>query len=109
MTSVEPYRSSLTRWGSTGAVDRAVARIEAIGTVRLARLEVEAEVQAAAVDAVSYVGRRAMHDVALLSQVEQQLAQAVPLATSRLEAIGNMAALAMSNVVAETACRLRRV
>jgi hypothetical protein len=107
MTSVERYRGgSPLRVGSVG---RTVARIEATGSIRLARLEMESEVQAATVDAVGYVGRRAMQDVAILSQLENQLAQAVPLAASRLEAIGNITALAMSNVVADTVCKLRRL
>ena len=104
MSMIEPYGgSSLARRRS-----RAVARVDAGNEVRLARLDAEAEVQAAPADAVTYVGRRAMQDVALLSQLEQQLALAVPMASGRLAAIADVAALALTDVVADTARRLRR-
>jgi hypothetical protein len=71
-------------------------------------VEAEAEVQVATVDAMSYVGRRAMQDVALVSQLEQQLALAVPMASGRLAAIADVTALALTDVVADTARKLRR-
>lgn len=106
MSSIEPYQGG---GGLTSRGSRAVARISTGSSIRLARLEAEAEMKAATVDAVSYVGRRAMQDVALLSQMEQQLATAVPMASGRLAAIADLTALALSEVVADTVHRLRRV
>jgi len=40
----------------------------------IARIEAAADVQAVRADALTYVGKRAMRDVALLTQLEQQLA-----------------------------------
>jgi len=94
MSTIEPYQGgSLERRHS-----RAVARVDAGSELRLARVEAEAEVQAATVDAMSYVGRRAMQDVALVSQLEQQLALAVPMASGRLAAIADVTALELDPV-----------
>jgi hypothetical protein len=43
-----------------------------------------------------------MHDVTMLSQLEVQLSAVVPSATPRLQGIGDITALAMADVVAET-------
>jgi hypothetical protein len=70
-------------------------------------LEAETDLQAATVDALSYVSRRALQDVALLSQMEQQLATTVPMASGRLAAIADITAMGLSSVVADTAHKLR--
>jgi len=57
---------------------------------------------------VAAVAQRAMQNVAFVTQVEQQLGQTVPLAVSRLQAVGDLATLAMSQVVSDMAARLRR-
>ncbi len=64
---------------------------------------------ASKVDAVTYVGKTAMLDAALLSQLEQTLAQTIPMASGRLATIGDITALAMSGIVADTAHRLHRI
>ncbi len=87
---------------------RALARIDAKTEIGLANIESKAELQVARVVAVAYVGKRAMHEVALVSQLEQQLATLVPMATSRLQAIGDMVALEASDVVADTVRRVSR-
>lgn len=89
-------------------MSRTLSRIDADTEVSLAIVESKAEVQAAKTMAVSYVGKRAMHEVAMVSQLEQQLASVVPMATSRLQAIGDMVALAAAEVVAETLYRVNR-
>ena len=58
--------------------------------------------------AVGYVGKRAMHEVAMISQLEQQLSALVPMATARLQAIGDMVALEAADVVADTVRRVIR-
>lgn len=108
MNDIERYQGEGLGNGINRHVGRTIARIEAGASVRLSRLETAAELQTATVDAVSYVGRRALQDVALLSQVEQQLAITVPLASGRLAAIADLTAIALSEVVAETASKLRR-
>jgi hypothetical protein len=85
---------------------KALTRLDDRVTVGVAEIEAEAELQATRVMAVSYVGKRAMHEVAVVSQLEQQLATMVPMATSRLQAIGDMLALDMADVVGNTVRRL---
>ena len=109
MSSIESYRGGgLTMFAGRQA-DHAIARIQTGSSIRLARVDAEAEVMAGKTDAVNYVGGRAMHNVALLSQMEQQLAQAVPMASGRLATIGDITALAMSGIVSDTASRLHRI
>lgn len=113
MSNIQPYQDgALSPWSPSGRIarqtSRELAQIEARSNVGLARIEAAAELQAAKVDAVSYVGRRAMQDVALLSQVESQLATAVPHASGRLAAIADLTAIAVSEVVVDTARRIGR-
>jgi hypothetical protein len=82
-------------------------RLEQDRHLEVARIEARAEVQATRADAVTFVGQVAMHDVAMLSQLEAQLSQVVPMATSRLQALGDVAALSLAEVVANTARRCR--
>jgi|GEM_PF-7134381 len=95
--------------GTTSVVGRpsrysskALSRLDDRVTVEVAGIEAEAELQATRVMAVSYVAKRAMHEVAMVSQLEQQLATLVPMATSRLQAIGDMMALDAADVVSNT-------
>lgn len=87
---------------------RALARLDDDTEYGLAVVESKTEIQAAKAMAVSYVGKRAMHEVAMVSQLEQQLASVVPMATSRLQAIGDIVALSAAEVVAETLHRVNR-
>jgi hypothetical protein len=58
--------------------------------------------------AVGYVGKKAMQEVALISQLEQQLSTLVPLATSRLQAIGDITALSAAEIVSDTVRKVNR-
>ena len=99
--------NSVSRYSSRFA-SRAVARIEAQTEIELSEIEAQTELQAARVTAVAYVGERAMHEVAMISQLEQQLASLVPMATSRLQAIGDVVALAAAEVVVDTVRKVSR-
>src|SRR2546430_1791201 len=81
---------------------RSLDNLEAGTRMEIARIEAAADVQATRADAVTHVGKRAMRDVALLTQLEQQLALMVPLAASRLQAIGDITALSLAEVVNDT-------
>ena len=85
---------------------RAVARTQANTEVALAKVESQALQQVAKAQAVGYVGQQAMQTVALVSQMEQQLGQACPLAVTRLQGIADMTALSVAQVVADTARKL---
>jgi hypothetical protein len=109
MTCVNRYTSSgLVSPLLSRQVERSLARLQAGAVVQVAQVDSRATVQAAQVDAVAAVAQRALQNVAFVTQVEQQLAQAVPLAASRLQAIGDLGTLAMSQVVTDTATQLRR-
>ncbi|PZS28280.1 MAG: hypothetical protein DLM58_17270 [Pseudonocardiales bacterium] len=115
MTNIQAYDglgSTLASFSPSARLMRRTSRqldqIDARTTVGIAQIESVAELQAVKVDAVAHVGRRAMQDVALLSQVEMQLATATPHASGRLATIADLTAVAMSDVVLETARRIGR-
>ena len=98
--------SGVARWRARNG--RALSRLDDETEIGLAEIEAKAELQAAKIGAVGYVGNRGMHAVALLSQLEQQLATVVPMSTARLQAMGDMAALAMADVVSDTVRQVSR-
>lgn len=87
---------------------KSLARLSARTELSIRSIEAQADIQSAKVEAVGFVGKRAMFVVSSVSQTEQQLAQMVPLATSRLLAIGDMVAFGAAEIVAETQSKLRR-
>lgn len=89
-------------------VGRGLSRLEGQSALDIARVEHVAELQVARVDAVAQVSARAMQSIALVTQLEQQLTQTVPLAASRLQAIGDLAALSTADVVADTTWKLKK-
>lgn len=114
MSTIQPHMSGevLPAWPPGSRLARqtghALAQIEAGTTVGVARIEAAAELQAMKASAVAHVGRRGMQEIALLSQVETQLAQAVPHASGRLASIADLTAVAVSEVVLESARRIGR-
>ena len=88
-------------------VRRVLSRLDGRGRLELARIQQEGDLQADRVAAIAYVGKRAMHEVTMLTQLEIQLGAIVPSATPRLQGIGDIAALAMADVVAETIRKVR--
>lgn len=92
--------------------DRALARnlssLDRSKTVGLARIEQQAQLEAAKAHAVGYVGQQAMQAVTMVSQLENQLGQACPLAVTRLQGIADITALAISDVVMTSARKIGR-
>ena len=85
---------------------RHLSTIERSKAVGIAKLEAQAQVEATRIHAVGYVGQQAMQAVAMVSQMEGQLAQLCPLATTRLQGIADMTAFSIAQVVGEAARRL---
>lgn len=88
------------------AMVRQIEGFERSKTVALARVEAQAQIEAGKTHAVGFVGQQAMQAVAMVSQLEQQLGEACPIAVTRLQGIADMAALSMAQVVADTARKL---
>jgi stage V sporulation protein SpoVS len=105
MSTIQPYSASST--SVPRRVARSLAAIHDQGLVKLGEVQQQALVQTAKADAVAYVGRSAMLHVAMLSQAEQELAQLVPLAASRLQGIADTVTLTLAEVVVDTATRMR--
>lgn len=106
MSEMVPFAGGLAKRESR-AVSRELSRLEGRGRLELARINQAADLQAERVAAVGYVGKRAMHEVAMLSQLEVQLSAVVPAATVRLQGLGDLTALAMAEVVSETVRRVK--
>ncbi|MCA1702901.1 MAG: hypothetical protein LC808_06360 [Actinobacteria bacterium] len=86
---------------------RELSRVSTEGRLEAAEINKQAELQAERIRALGYVGKSAMHEVTLLSQLEQQLAALVPSAAGRLRGIDDIAALAMADVVTDTVRKVR--
>lgn len=86
---------------------RALARLSGEAQLEVALINREADLQVARVRAIGYVGKGAMHEVALLGELEQQLATLVPSAAGRLRGIDDLTALAMADVVSDTVRKVR--
>jgi hypothetical protein len=106
MSEMVPFGAGLARRESR-AVSRELARLDGRGRLEMARINQQADLQAERIAAVGYVGKRALHEVAMLSQLEVQLSCLVPSATPRLQGIGDLTALAMAEVVGETVRRVK--
>ncbi len=90
-------------------LNRELARLDGQTELAIAASRSRADIQAAQVDAVAAVAQRAMQGVAFLSQIEQQLGQTVPLAVTRLQAIGDLSTLAIGQIVTDTVTKLRHL
>ncbi|MGL5827495.1 MAG: hypothetical protein ACRCYU_22225, partial [Nocardioides sp.] len=98
MSGLEKYRESVPGL----RVQRSLARLGYETTLVSARVFARAEVEAAKVDAVATVTAKALQDVAVLSRLEQSLAETVPHASGRLAVIADLAAVSLADVVANT-------
>ncbi len=107
MSALTPYNQPTLRRAESRQLARTLGALEANVRLQTARIETAAEVQAVRAGAVTYVGKQALQDVALMTQLEQQLATLVPLAAGRLQAIGDLTALAVAEVVSDTQRQVR--
>ncbi len=117
MTEIErfttPAAGVSNSWLGSRALSRQVARdLAAINhstEVSTARVAAAGEVQQARIDAVARAGAYAMQQVALLSQMQQQLALAAPPAASGdLDFIKTMTVVGIGQIVADTGRAVNR-
>lgn len=104
MSTLTPFGSDrpTVRRSESRQVNRTLGTLDAQTRLEAAHIKQAAELQAVRAHAVAYVGKRAMHDVALLSQLEHQLSALVPMAAGRLQAIADMTSLGVAEVVSDT-------
>jgi hypothetical protein len=88
------------------ATRQALSIVQQNAVVKAAQIEAEAELSALRFQAIGFMATVAMNEAAVLSQVEQQLAQLVPMAASRLQALGDAATLAMIQTLGDSSRRL---
>lgn len=113
MTQIEPYSGGgLATFAGGNRLARQtgheLARLDARTTIGIARIEAQTELQLSKVHAVGQVGRTAMQEAALLSQIETQLATAIPQSSGRVAGIADLTTVAMSEVVLDSARRIGR-
>lgn len=87
---------------------RDLAAINHSADVVSARVAAAGEIQQARVDAVARTGAYAMQQVALLAQMQQQLALAAPAASGDLDFIKSMTTVGIGQVVADTGRAVNR-
>lgn len=88
-------------------VRRELSRLQADGRVGLARLEYGTSFQLARTHAVEEVAHAAVDAVGRVSLHAQQLAELMPFAGGRLQAVADALAIAEIGVIHDTARRLR--
>ncbi|MGV9671368.1 hypothetical protein ACWDPV_12355 [Gordonia sp. NPDC003504] len=114
MSSMEPYNQSLvpSRSISGGRLSRQTGRdlatINYSTEISTARVAAAGEVQQARIDAVARAGAYAMQQVALVSQMQQQLALAAPAASGDLDFIKTMTVVGIGQIVADTSRAVNR-
>lgn len=114
MSSIEPYTQSTFPGRPTigGRLARQTARdLAAIdhGTdTTTARIAAAGEIQQVKVDAVARTGAYAMQQVALVAQMQQQLALAAPAASGDLDFIKTMTVMGVGQIVADTSRAVNR-
>ncbi len=109
MSDIQPYGSPTSQMATSSSSSRqgrAISKVVRGAELAVVKTAAAAHIETARLDAIDTVTSRALQGVALVSQMEQQLAQSVPIAASRLQAIGDMHALATASQVASFARRL---
>jgi len=81
---------------------RSVARMDGHGLLEKARINQIAELQVDRVAAIGRVGKAAIYDVALVSQMKDAVSRMVPSASDLVQGMADVTALAMAEVVSQT-------
>ena len=114
MSALEPYGQPLipSRSISGGRLSRQtasdLAMIDHSTEIRSTRVAAAGELQQARIDAVARTGAYALQQVALVSQMQQQLALAAPAASGDLDFIKTMTVVGIGQIVADTSRAVNR-
>jgi len=111
-SNLERFSGSSSSTGLSRRDERQLSRsltgLDVRKEIGLAKIEQQAQLEAAKAHAIGYVGSQAMQAVTMVSQMEGQLGQACPLAVTRLEGIADMTALSIAQTVADSSRRIGR-
>jgi hypothetical protein len=88
---------------------RSISRTYGSGLDRAAEIDVDANVTNLKVGAAINLSRSAQTEIAMMSQVEQQLSEAVPGAAERLKALGTLASIEVTNILSGGLNTIRRM
>jgi hypothetical protein len=108
MSNMAPYVRSPGGGQLSRQTARDLATIDQATEIATARAAAAGDVQQARIDAVARAGAYAMQQVALVSQMQQQLALAAPAASGDLDFIKTMTVLGIGQVVADTSRTVNR-
>jgi hypothetical protein len=108
MSSIVPVASAAVARRKARFTGHALARIDVQTEIGLGEIESKAELQAARVGAIGYVGKRALIEVAGLSNLEQRLTTIDPTSLGRYQSIVDIVAIEAAGMVSETARRVSR-
>jgi len=106
MSQIQPYGPGASP-AAFSRQSREIARVVNRSEVAVIKTAAAAHEADARLDAIDHIAGRAMQGVAMVGQLEQQLAQLVPLGTSRLQAVSDMHALLSVNELADFRRRLK--
>ncbi|MCL2468139.1 MAG: hypothetical protein FWF21_12890 [Micrococcales bacterium] len=121
MSNLTPYTggNGLTSGGLSAAlgrrspiqreVSRELARTQGQALIRAAQTDVEARLTDLKLAAAASLGTSAQQHVATMTAMEGELVKAVPLASARLEMIGNLTTIGMTEIVTDAVSKLRRI
>jgi hypothetical protein len=90
-------------------IGKALSRVQGQGLVRAASIDVETTLSRVKLSAATSLARTAQSEIAMLTSMEAELIKTVPLAGNRLEFLGNMACVQVSELLADTLNQLRRM
>jgi hypothetical protein len=93
--------------GTLSRLERKRNKLQDEADLHKQRLRAQGEIEATRLDAFTHVARRAMYDASLLSLLEGSLSQLSPRSISRLEALGDIGALSLAEMLTEAARRLQ--
>jgi hypothetical protein len=102
-----PYRRGALSKIEGRQAELKLAKLRHDAALEKERLRLAAEIEAVRVDSQIYVGRRAMRNVAFLSEFEELLARLSPTALSRVSAMADITCLSIAEMVSESARKLQ--
>ncbi|MCL2091635.1 MAG: hypothetical protein FWH11_10655 [Micrococcales bacterium] len=90
-------------------IGRELSRVQGQAMVRALQTDIETRLADMKIDAVTSLGSSAQQHIAAMTAMEGELMKAVPLAAGRLEMIGNLTAIATTEIITDAVTKFRRI